>query len=132
MSATASSFRAAIERWDIDALRELFAPEIVFHSPVTDDPFRGRDTVAKVLALVAETFEEFRYTDELEGKGTHALLFRASVASNELQGVDFIRLDEQGLIAEFTVLLRPITGLIPFAEAMGPKIGAAGLMPPPS
>jgi hypothetical protein len=44
--------------------------------------------------------------------------------------VDLIRPDAQGLIAEFTVMIRPISGLIPFAQAMGPKIAAAGLGPP--
>jgi hypothetical protein len=130
MSSTAASFRAAVERWDVDALSALFAPDIVFHSPVTVEPFVGRDTVAKVLSLVAETFENFRYTDELEAEDAHALIFRASVGDNELEGVDLIRPDAQGLIAEFTVMIRPITGLIPFAQAMGPKIAAAGLGPP--
>jgi hypothetical protein len=130
VSDTAAAFRAAIERWDVDAASELFAPDIVFHSPVTIEPFVGRDTVAKVLSLVSETFEGFRYTDELEAEGAHALIFRTSVAGNELEGVDLIRLDAQGLIAEFTVMIRPISGLIPFAQAMGPKVAAAGLGPP--
>lgn len=127
---TVTSFRAAIESWDIDALGELFAPDITFYSPVTPDPMIGRDIVTQVLALVGETFEEFRYTDELAGENAHSLIFKASVGGNELEGVDLIRLDQQGLIAGFTVFLRPISGLIPFAEAMGPKIAAAGLMPP--
>lgn len=129
---TASSFRAAMESWDIDAVRELLAPDIVFNGPVTPDPFVGRDTVAQVLSLVGETFVGFRYTDELEGDGAHAFIFRASIGDAELEGVDLIRLDEQGLVASFTVMIRPISGLIPFAEAMGAKIAAAGLQPPPA
>ena len=59
---------------------QLFAPTTwSLHSPVTFHPFVGRDTVSGLLAIVAETFEDFRYTDELLSDGTHALIFRASI-----------------------------------------------------
>jgi hypothetical protein len=123
----AAAFRSAVERQDIDAARELLAPDIVFHSPVTFHPFLGRDTVMELLALVAQTFEQFRYTDELECDGAHALIFKASVAGKELEGIDLLRFDEQGLIADFTVMLRPLSGLIGFAQIMGEKTAAAGV-----
>jgi hypothetical protein len=124
---TAARFRLAVERMDIDAAGELLAPEVVFHSPVTFHPFVGRETVTRLLGLVGEVFEDFRYTDELAGEGTHALIFRASVDGKELEGIDLLRLDEHGLIADFTVMLRPLSGLIPFAQAVGEKVTRAGL-----
>jgi hypothetical protein len=123
----AASFRAAVERHDIEAVRELLAPDIVFHSPVTFHPFVGRDTVMALLTLVSQTFEDFRYTDELTIDGAHALIFRAGVAGKELEGIDLLRFDGDGLIEDFTVMLRPLSGLIPFAQAMGEKAIAAGL-----
>lgn len=128
----AAAFRAAIERWDLDAVTELLAPDIVFHSPVTFHPFLGRETVSRLLSLVAETFEDFRYTDELETDGAHALIFRASVEGKELEGIDLLRFDENGLIADFTVMIRPLSGLIPFAQAMGEKATKAGVQTTPS
>jgi len=122
-----SEFRAAVERQDLDAVAALLAPEIVFHSPVTFHPFIGRETVTRLLELVAQTFEDFRYTDELDTDGAHALIFRASVEGRELEGIDLLRLDEHGLIADFTVMVRPLSGLIPFAQAMGEKAATAGL-----
>ena len=75
---SAAAFRAAMESWNIDAVRELLAPDAVFNGPVAPEPVVGRDTVAQVLALVGETFEGFHYTDELEGNGgAHALVFKA-------------------------------------------------------
>jgi hypothetical protein len=124
---TPSAFRAAVERGDLDAAREQLAPDVVFHSPVTFHPFVGRDTVAGLLSLVAQTFEDFRYTDEIVTEGIHALIFKASVSGRELEGMDLLRFDEQGLIADFTVMVRPLSGLIPFAQAMGEKAAAAGL-----
>jgi SnoaL-like domain len=120
-------FRAAVETWDIDAVSELLAPDVVFHSPATFHPFVGRETVTQLLGLVAQTFEDFRYTDELHTDAAHVLVFRAAIGGRELEGVDLLRLDEGGLIADFTVMLRPISGLLPFAQAMGEKVAQAGL-----
>lgn len=124
---TAARFRAAVEQWDIDAIGELLAADVVFHSPATFHPFVGRETVTQLLGLVAQTFEDFRYTDELQADATHALVFRASIAGKEIEGIDLLRFDEDGLIADFTVMLRPISGLLPFAQAMGEKAVQAGL-----
>ncbi len=120
-------FRLAVEQWDIDAISALLAPEIVFHSPVTFHPFIGRETVTALLGIVAETFKDFRYTDELHSDGAHALIFRAAVGDREIEGIDLLRFDEQGLIADFTVLLRPLSALVPFAQAMGERVAQAGL-----
>jgi SnoaL-like domain len=126
MSAPAQ-FRLAVERRDLAAAGELFAEDIVFHSPVTFHPFIGRDTVTRLLGEVIEVFEDFRYTDELLAEGAHALIFRASVADKEIEGVDLLRLNPQGEIADFTVLLRPLSALVPFAQAMAERVAAAGL-----
>jgi len=123
----ATSFRAAVEGGDIEAAQQLLAEDVVFHSPATFHPFVGRETVSQLLDLVSRTFEEFRYTDELEGDGAHALIFRASIGGREIEGLDLMRFDEDGLIADFTVMLRPLSGLVPFAQAMGEKVAQAGL-----
>jgi len=123
----ATRFRAAVESWDFDAANELFAEDIVFHSPATFHPFVGRETVARLLRIVGDTFEDFRYTDELETDGAHALIFKAAIGGREIEGIDLLRFDEDGLIADFTVMLRPISGLLPFAQAMGEKVTEAGL-----
>jgi len=122
-----AQFRLAVERRDLDAAGELFAEDIVFHSPVTFHPFIGRETVTRLLGEVIEVFEDFRYTDELLTDGAHALIFRASVAEKEIEGVDLLRMNAQGEIADFTVLLRPLSALVPFAQAMAERAAAAGL-----
>jgi hypothetical protein len=125
--ATAARFRAAVENADLDAAGELLASDIVFHSPITFHPFRGREVVRRLLGEVAEVFADFRYTDELAGDGCHALIFAASVGDREIEGIDLLRFDADGLIADFTVMLRPLSALVPFAEAMAQRAAAAGL-----
>src|SRR6266581_3015814 len=98
---SAARFRAAIESVDIAAASELFAPDIVFHSPITFHPFSGRDTVSRLLGEVAQVFTNFRYTDEAAGDDVHALVFRASVGEREVEGLDLLRFDAEGQIVEF-------------------------------
>jgi hypothetical protein len=124
---TAESYRAAVERKDLEAVGELFAPDIVFHSPVTFHPFLGRDTVEQLLGEVVQVFEDFRFTDELEMDGAHALIFRATVAGKEIEGIDLLRFNDDDQIVDFTVMLRPMSALVPFAQAMGERAQAAGL-----
>ena len=114
--------RAAIEARDIDSLKALFAEGIVFNSPVAFHPFVGRETVAEVLSHVMEVFTDFLYVDELTGDGTHALVFSAGVGGRAVLGLDHLRYDDDGLVSEFTVMVRPLSGLIALAEAMGPRV----------
>ena len=122
MAALSDAFRDAVLAQDHSAMVDALADEVVFNSPVAFLPFEGRDAVGQVLGAVMETFEDFRYTDELEGSTAHALVFSARVGSKELQGIDLLRFDDDGRIRDFTVLVRPLSGTIALAEAMGPKV----------
>jgi hypothetical protein len=117
-------FRAAVEAGDIDAGLALFAHDATLDSPVAFKPFSGIEQVGVVLRAVFETFEDFHYTDELEGPdGTHALIFGARVGDKSVQGLDLLRTDSEGRITNLTVMIRPLSGVIALAEAMAPKVG---------
>jgi hypothetical protein len=118
-------FREAVERADLDAAVALLAEDVVFRSPAVFKPYEGRATVSTILRTVFGVFEDFRYTDELDGDGVHALLFDARVGDRSLQGIDILRPAPNGEIAEFTVMIRPASGLIALAERMGPALEAA-------
>ena len=121
-------FRAAVEARDIEAAVDLLADDVVFRSPAVFKPYEGRETVETILRTVSEIFEDFRYTDELAGEdASHALIFSARVGDRELQGLDYVRHGEDGKIAEFTVMIRPASGLMAVAERMGPALAAAGV-----
>ena len=113
-------FRSAIEARDLDGLVPLFTDDVVFRSPVVHAPYQGRDQVMALLRAVSEVFEDFRYTREIGAPGAadSALVFRARVGDREVEGCDFIHRDEEGLIDELFVMVRPATGLMALAEAM--------------
>ena len=118
-------FRAAVEAGDIDAGLALFSEDATLDSPVAFKPFVGIDALTVVLSAVYETFEDFRYTHEFahEEERTHALIFEARVGDLAVQGLDLIRMDSEGQIANLTVMVRPLSGLIALAEAMSAKVG---------
>ena len=118
------AFRAAVETRDRAAMIAALAPDVVFNSPIKHRPFEGREAVTVLFGALFETFEDFRYTDEFEaGDGAKALVFRARVGDRELEGIDILRFDDEGLIADFTVMVRPLTGAIALAEGVGEKLG---------
>ena len=121
------AFRAAVERGDIEAAVDLLADDVVFRSPAVFKPYTGRDTVETILRTVFGVFEDFRYTDEMTGEAGDGLIFEARVGDRTLQGLDFIRSYPDGTIREFTVMVRPASGLMALAERMGPALAAAGV-----
>lgn len=126
-ASAAGRFRVAVEALDMPGVAAVLSDGVTFHSPVTFHPFVGRETVAALIEIVAGVLQDFRYTDELVAGTTTALVFRARVGDRDLEGIDLIREDADGLIDDFTVLIRPLSGLAPFAEVMAQRVGAAGL-----
>ena len=113
-----SPFRAAVEAKDLDAMRATLHPDVVFRSPVVYKPYEGRDAVMFLLQAVIQVFEDFRYLDELHAEGSHALIFEARAGGRELNGLDYIRTDADGLITELWVMIRPLSGLSAVGERM--------------
>ena len=119
-------FRAAIEARDLDAAVALLREDVVFRSPVVFTPYEGREAMRQILAAVMEVFEDFRYVREIGAAGArdHALVFEARVGEKQLEGCDFIQLDEDGAIKEFTVMVRPLSATLVMAEAMKARLAA--------
>lgn len=116
-------FRLAVEAKDLEAAAATLREDVVLHSPILFRGFEGREIVMGVLTHVAATLEGFRYTDELAGDGVVTLRFKARVGDRELEGIDFLELDEQGKVRELTVFMRPMSALTAFNEQMAARLG---------
>ena len=118
------NFKEAVEAKDFDAAIECLAPDVTFNSPMAHTPFEGKETVGGVLRAVSQTFEDFEYTDEFQSGDTHALVFKARDGDKQLQGLDLLRVNGDGLIQDFTVMVRPASGLMALGQEMAPKVAA--------
>jgi hypothetical protein len=119
------AFRAAAEAKDFARGEELFSADVVFRSPAVFQPYAGLEALGVLLGTVAQVFEDFRYVDQVETGDTAVLVFEARVGDRELNGADILRFDADGLIAEMTVMIRPLSGLQALVEEMGRRLGAA-------
>jgi hypothetical protein len=118
-------FRRAAEAKDLELLSETLREDVVLHSPVLFRGFEGRGAVIQVLTQVAETLEGLTYVDELTDGRSVALRFKARVGDRELEGIDFLELDEEGRVAELTVFMRPMSALTRFNEQMAERLGVS-------
>ena len=118
-------FRAAAEAKDFSAIDELFTEDVVFRSPVVFKPYEGRDAVAMLLGAVAQVFQDFRYTDQVETGDAAALAFSARAGDRELDGIDFLHFDAEGRINRMEVFIRPMSGMHALADEMKKKLEEA-------
>jgi hypothetical protein len=118
-------FRQAVESRDHEAMEALLADDVVFTSPVAFTPYPGKPLTAAILRAVMRVFEDFAYIREIgDGEGPdHALVFEATVAGKRITGCDFLHIDDDGLIDDFMVMVRPLSGATALAEAMGAQFG---------
>ena len=96
---------SAIRDGDREALAAMVADDVVFHSPATT--YRGRDQVVDVLALIGSVLEDATATREVET----VTFVRGHSEGEELDGVLVEISDDDGRIAEITLLLRPLATL---------------------
>jgi SnoaL-like domain len=118
-------FRVAAEAKELDRMAELLSEDVVLHSPILFRGFEGREMVSQVLTHVAATLENLTYVDELVEGRSVVLRFKADVGDRELEGIDFLELDEDGKVAELTVFMRPLSALNRFNEQMKERLGVA-------
>ena len=116
-----------METGDHAAIAPLRAPDGVLHSPLVRAHFEGRRAVADLVAAVIDTFEGLHWTVEADGGDVHAFAFSARVRGREIDGVDLIRVDANGLIREMKVHIRPLAGLGAVAAALAPRLGRGRL-----
>ncbi len=107
---TVSQWHALVARRDPDALDDLLADDVVFHSPIVHTPQRGKALTRLYLTAAFHVLveNEFRYVREVVGERDAVLEFTATVDGIHVNGVDMIRWNAEGRIDDFKVMLRPL------------------------
>jgi 2,4-dienoyl-CoA reductase (NADPH2) len=109
---------------DMGALGDILHRKAVFRSPMAHTPYPSAQAVQLIIGQVMQVFENFTYHREMaSADGLSVVLeFSASVQGKELKGVDLIQFDAQGLIVDFEVMVRPLSGLQALGEEMGKRL----------
>jgi SnoaL-like domain len=119
------ALRAAGESGDADAVAELLAHDVVFHSPITARMrFEGKEEVTALHRDIFAVFEDLDTTEPLALGDTRSFSFRARVRGVELEAMNLVRVNEQGQIVELTVFVRPLPGLATLFATLPPRVSA--------
>ena len=117
----------SIETWhevvrtkDHELLTDILDNDCVFYSPVVHSPQLGKDITFLYLSAAAHVFKkDFRYTKEIVVDKHAVLEFECEIDEILVNGVDLISLNDEGLIAEFKVMVRPLKAINILHKKMG-------------
>ncbi|CAK9780222.1 NTF2-like protein [Cutaneotrichosporon oleaginosum] len=102
-----------IDANDLSDLESMVHPDAVFRSPMAHTPYVSRPAVVLIINSVLKVFKDFVYYRTLasaDGKSV-VLEFSATVNGKKLKGIDLITFNDEGLITEFEVMVRPFSAL---------------------
>ena len=118
-------------------LEDLLHPKVVFWSPVLFAPQSGRDLAAMYLRAAYQVFPgdrpgelpvesgpvetskgSFQYTKRVLDGNYAVLEFETEMGGLQVNGVDIITCDDDGLITEFKVMIRPFKAIEVVRERM--------------
>jgi hypothetical protein len=128
----ADRFRTAIEHGNVDEAADLFREDAVFRSPVLFKPYEGRDKVMKVLRAAERVLGlggQFRYVHQLENLDDRVAIleFATVVDGKQVEGIDRLTFDDDGMITELKVMIRPASALQLVGAKMAEEFAAVGL-----
>lgn len=106
------------------ALAEIIAEDAVFHSPVVHTPQEGRPIVVAYLSAAGQTLgnDSFTYVRELVDGDNAMLEFTTEMDGTHVNGIDLIRFDEEGMIKDFKVMVRPLKAVNKVWEMMATQL----------
>jgi hypothetical protein len=127
---------ATIENWHrclrgdfAGGLEELLHDDVVFYSPIVFTPQRGKVVTMMYLKAAYSVFGgnpsgaddagadddgppgSFRYVNQTLSGNSAALEFETRLDGKYVNGVDLISCDDDGLIVEFKVMIRPLQAI---------------------
>ena len=120
---TVSRMKAAIEAADLEGFIATLSPAVVLRSPISARAeFRGQEEMRELMRAVFATIEDIRYYEDLGDDRARAVFYRARVGSQPIEEACLLRFDEDGLISEFVLWIRPLPGITRLAAALGPRL----------
>jgi hypothetical protein len=126
------SGRLGLDRWHAvlangskpEALAAMIAEDAVFHSPVVHTPQAGRTKVVAYLAAAGQVLngDGFRYVRELVDGNQALLEFETTLGGIHVNGIDLVTFDDEGMIRDFKVMVRPLKAINKVWEVMAGEL----------
>lgn len=94
----------------------ILAPEVVFKSPVLSRNIIGRDAVARAM-VGAIAVRDGSYIAEMSEGDVTLLVWRGTVDGQPLDSFEMLLHDDDGLVIERSVAMRPFASVLAFRQA---------------
>jgi hypothetical protein len=106
---------------DPDAIGATLHDNAVFESPVVHTPQAGKAITTKYLTSAGNVFGNgsFEYVGEWYADNSCILEFKAVIDGIAVNGIDMITCDDDGLITNFKVMVRPLKAVNMLHAKMG-------------
>ena len=116
-------WHAIAESRDPAGLADLLADDVTFRSPAVHTPQEGKDlTTAYLAAAIVVLGPTLSYVREWYDASSAVLEFRAELDGLTVHGIDMLTWGEDGRLTDFTVMVRPFTGLQRLIELMAAEL----------
>ena len=104
-----------------DGLNDLIAEGATFYSPVVFKPQEGKEITVVYLTAAFHVLMNgtFKYVREINDDRCSCLEFELELDGKKVNGVDLITWGDDGLIADFKVMIRPLQGVNAVHQKMG-------------
>ena len=130
-NSTLDAWHEFVRTKDTVAFSEVLDHNVSFHSPVVHTPQTGKTITLMYLEAAHDILSKggFSYSRELFGESDAILEFNAEVNGVLVNGVDMIRWNDEGMITEFKVMIRPLKAVNMIHQEMAARLQAASGRP---
>jgi hypothetical protein len=120
---TTERYRRAGETGDVDLAMSTFTENAIVHSPLTTRArFTGHTELRALIAVAYSHLAGIRFHTDVGDERTRVVTYTARIRCSDVEEATLLRLDNQGKIAEATMFIRPLPGLVEVMSAFGPDI----------
>jgi len=110
-----------LETGDTEKLESILAEDAVMISPVVFSPQKGKAITLMYLSAATKVFNNghFKYIRQLSDEHGVAMEFETEIDGVYINGIDLVKWNQDGLITEFKVMLRPLQAVNMIHQKMG-------------
>ena len=119
-----TDWHRAVAEKDHGSFGPLLAADVTLGAPPYWEKLEGHALVHHLLGLIVDTIEGFTYHREWVSEGELALEFTGRIGELQLQGIDLISLNEQCVIQNLDVLIRPANAVGALIQTVAPQMAA--------
>ena len=118
------AFIEAMTRKDLESMLLHMSEAVVLRAPLVPESIQGKAAIRPVVSALLGVVDRFDFREIMQGPEHVSSFFKVTVGPNELDGMDYWRLNDSGLIEEMTVLWRPLPAAVAVQQLLvqgGPK-----------